>query len=153
MRLNGRALAAAAIAVCVSCGGSLPPPATRPTAPGPPAPAPPVPTGVDVPPPPADQLLGKAYRARPEAAAAALEAAAAVLEAIGDWDAASIEGALRGVATDLGEKPGDMFMLCRVVVTGKAVTPPLFESMELVGDDRCLARLHAAADAVRATAG
>ncbi len=52
MRLNGRALAAAAIAVCVSCGGSLPPPATQPPASGPSA-GQPAAAGVEIPRPPA----------------------------------------------------------------------------------------------------
>ena len=36
-------------------------------------------------------------------------------------------------------------MLCRVAVTGKAVTPPLFETMAIVGEETSLARLRAAA--------
>ena len=38
-----------------------------------------------------------------------------------------------------------LFMLCRVAVTGKPVTPPLFETMAIVGRDACLERLAAAA--------
>ena len=40
-------------------------------------------------------------------------------------------------------------MLCRVAVTGRAVTPPLFETMELVGRDPTLARLRSAQEMLR----
>jgi glutamyl/glutaminyl-tRNA synthetase len=43
-------------------------------------------------------------------------------------------------------------MLCRLAVTGKRVAPPLFETMEIVGDERCLERLRAAEEALRAAA-
>lgn len=49
MRLNGRAFAAAAFAVSVSCAGSVPPPVTRP--PAPPA-SPAAPSGATIPEPP-----------------------------------------------------------------------------------------------------
>jgi len=107
----------------------------------------------DVPAPARDQLLGKAYRSRAEAAPAALDAAVAALETIEAWDAPAIEGCLRAVAARTGEKPGDLFMLCRLAVTGKNVTPPLFESMQLVGRDASLGRLRRAAEVLRAPAG
>jgi len=107
----------------------------------------------DVPAPPRDQLLGKAYRNRPDAPAAVLEAVAASLEALGTWDAPAIEECLRAVAVQTAEKPGDLFMLCRLAVTGKNITPPLFESMELVGRDASLGRLRRAARLLSAPAG
>jgi len=103
--------------------------------------------------PPADQFLARSYRGRPDSAAASLEAAAEALDHLDDWSAPFIEAALRAVAAELGEKPGDLFMLCRVAVTGKAVTPPLFESMEIVGDGLCLKRLRSAAESLRAAVG
>ena len=60
MRLIGRAVTAAALAVAVSCGGSLPPPATQPTAAGRSAPPAPDPTGIDVPAPPPQATAGLA---------------------------------------------------------------------------------------------
>ncbi len=42
-------------------------------------------------------------------------------------------------------KAGDLFSLVRVAVTGRRVTPPLFESMEILGRERSLARVGAAA--------
>ncbi len=49
-------------------------------------------------------------------------------------------------------KAGDLFSLIRLVVTGKSVTPPLFESMAIVGAERSIERLRAAQDALRVTA-
>jgi glutamyl-tRNA synthetase len=104
----------------------------------------------DVPAPAPEALLGKAYRGRPEAAPATIDATVAALEALDGWHAPAIEERLRALAAEVGEKPGDLFMLCRLAVTGKNVTPPLFESMELVGRDPALARLRRAADILRA---
>jgi glutamyl-tRNA synthetase len=44
----------------------------------------------------------------------------------------------------LGLKPRDAFGPVRVAVTGKRISPPLFESLELLGRDRSLSRLAAA---------
>jgi len=75
----------------------------------------------------------------------ALEAAVKVLEGLTTWDAAAIEEALRGALVDgLGLKPRHAFGPVRVAVTGSAVSPPLFESIELLGRDRTLERLRAA---------
>ena len=60
------------------------------------------------------------------------------------WAHESIETALRATAAEIGERAGSLFMLCRVALTGRAVTPPLFETMELVGRDPTLARLRSA---------
>jgi glutamyl-tRNA synthetase len=58
------------------------------------------------------------------------------------WDTASIEQALRSALVDgLGLKPRNAFGPVRVAVTGRRVSPPLFESMELLGRERSLARL------------
>ncbi len=63
-----------------------------------------------------------------------------------DWHAAPIEAALRAVLVDgLGLKPRNAFGPVRVAVTGRRISPPLFESLELLGPDRSLGRLAAAA--------
>ena len=67
------------------------------------------------------------------------------LSALGTWDSAAIDGALRGaLITGLGLKPRVAFAPVRIAVTGRRVSPPLFESIELLGRDRTLARLTAA---------
>lgn len=90
-----------------------------------------------------DELLGKAYAGKPAEAKAALERAAAAVEGA-SWEHLALEQALRALAAELGVKAGDLFSLVRVAVTGRRVTPPLFESMEIVGRERCVARLRAA---------
>jgi glutamyl-tRNA synthetase len=85
---------------------------------------------------------------KPEAAEV-LDAALSALEAVGDWNAASIEAVLKAALLDgLELKPRKAFGPIRVAVTGATVSPPLFESMELLGAVRSLARLRAARDLV-----
>ncbi|WP_370639266.1 glutamate--tRNA ligase [Corynebacterium sp. CNCTC7651] len=82
-----------------------------------------------------------------EAAIEPLDAGIAALEAIGeeDWATANIEAALnKALIDDLGLKPRVAFGALRVGVSGEAVSPPLFESMELLGRESTLARLRAA---------
>ena len=60
------------------------------------------------------------------------------------WDTPSIEAALRASLIEgLGLKPRNAFGPVRVAITGRRVSPPLFESMELLGRERSLARLAA----------
>ena len=47
---------------------------------------------------------------------------------------------MRALAADLEMKAGDLFMLLRVAVTGSTVSPPLYESMEVLGKREVLAR-------------
>ena len=71
------------------------------------------------------------------------------------WDSSAIlalldaddplEGQLRTLAETSGWKSGDLFMALRVAVTGRTATPPLFDSMRLLGRARVLANLDAAA--------
>jgi glutamyl-tRNA synthetase len=72
----------------------------------------------------------------------AVRAALEALQPLQSWDAASIEAALRAALVDgLGLKPRNAFGPVRVAVTGKKVSPPLFESMELLGRERSINRL------------
>ncbi len=74
-----------------------------------------------------------------------IAAAAEALQPLAQWDAATIEQALRTSLVDgLGLKPKFAFGPVRVAVTGRQVSPPLFESMEILGRERSLARLAAA---------
>jgi glutamyl-tRNA synthetase len=71
-----------------------------------------------------------------------LKAAADALSGLPTWDAAAIEEALRAALVEgLGLKRKIAFAPVRVAVTGRRVSPPLFESIELLGRDRTLARL------------
>jgi glutamyl/glutaminyl-tRNA synthetase len=73
-----------------------------------------------------------------------LEEAERTLASIEPFTAAQIEPALRALAERLQLKPRDAFQPIRIAVTGSKVSPGLFESLELLGKDRALARLSAA---------
>jgi glutamyl-tRNA synthetase len=77
-------------------------------------------------------------------AAPVLEAALTGLDAVTEWSTDEIEGALKAALVDgLGLKPRKAFAPVRVAVSGRTVSPPLYESMELLGRERSLARLRA----------
>jgi glutamyl-tRNA synthetase len=77
-------------------------------------------------------------------AAPVLEAALTGLDALPDWSTPEIENALRTALIDgLGLKPRKAFAPVRVAVSGRTVSPPLYESMELLGRERSLRRLRA----------
>lgn len=79
-----------------------------------------------------------------------LDAAASALEALPDWTTTDIEAALREALVDgLGLKPRQAFGPVRVAVSGRTVSPPLYESIELLGRERTLARLTAARELTR----
>jgi glutamyl-tRNA synthetase len=80
-----------------------------------------------------------------EAGRPVVEAATAALEPLAEWTASAIEEALRTALVEgLELKPRNAFGPVRVAVTGGTVSPPLFESMEILGRDRSLSRLTAA---------
>lgn len=71
-----------------------------------------------------------------------LDAALAVLPGIPDWSTAGIEEALRTELIDArGLKPRTAFGPLRTAVSGRRISPPLFESMELLGRESTLARI------------
>jgi glutamyl-tRNA synthetase len=78
-------------------------------------------------------------------AAPALTAARTALAGVDPWEASAIEAALRAALVEgMGLKPKVAFGPVRVAVTGRRVSPPLFESVELLGRARTLARIDAA---------
>ena len=68
-------------------------------------------------------------------------AAAEALASVEPFEAAEIEATLRGLAERLGLKPRDAFQPIRLAVTGRKVSPGLFESLELLGREESLSRL------------
>ena len=67
------------------------------------------------------------------------------LAPISDWTHTTIEAALRtSLIDEMGLKPRVAFGAVRIATTGGAVSPPLFESMELLGKEASLARISAA---------
>ncbi len=61
------------------------------------------------------------------------------------WKKEEFEATFRKLAEDLQIKVGDMFQLIRVAVSGQLVTPPLFESIEIMGEDKALQRVKSVA--------
>jgi glutamyl-tRNA synthetase len=76
---------------------------------------------------------------------AVVKASRAALEPLQEWTTAAIEQALRAaLVEEMGLKPRHAFGPVRVAVTGRRISPPLFESMELLGRERSLRRLDTA---------
>lgn len=92
------------------------------------------------------QLNEKAARKNlKEDAIQPLEEGIDALEAVGEWTTENIEEALSGALIEkLGLKPRKAYGALRVAISGEQVSPPLFESMELLGRDSTIARLRAA---------
>jgi glutamyl-tRNA synthetase len=71
-----------------------------------------------------------------------LKRSLADLEKVSTWNHESIEAVLRAsLIEELGLKPRIAFTALRIATTGSTISPPLFESMELLGKDACLARI------------
>ena len=98
-------------------------------------------------------LFVKNFAVDPEAAPKISDAAAKDilkrslkdLESLATWSHESIEAALRAsLIEELGLKPRIAFTALRIATTGSTISPPLFESMELLGKQACLDRITAA---------
>ena len=86
-----------------------------------------------------EQLVGKDMT--PVQSAAALARAHERLTAMEGFDASVLEAGLRGVAEEAGISAGQLFGILRMAITGQAVSPPLIESMVIVGKVEVLARI------------
>lgn len=93
----------------------------------------------------ADDAIDVADDARkglPENLAEVLDAAIAALEPVEDWTPDNIQTALKqALVEDLGIKPRLAFGPVRTAVSGRRISPPLFESMVILGKDSSLRRL------------
>ena len=78
-----------------------------------------------------------------EGMGAVLDAARAALEAVSAnaWTPEAIDGALEPLPEALDAKKRIVFQAVRVAVCGNMVSPPLGETMSLIGKDDCLARI------------
>jgi glutamyl-tRNA synthetase len=72
------------------------------------------------------------------------------LEGLADWNHDACDAALRGLATSEGVKAGLLINATRVAIVGRAVAPPLFETMVVLGKGRVVARLKRALPAISA---
>jgi glutamyl-tRNA synthetase len=89
---------------------------------------------------PVDDPAAREKWLKPEA----IERLRAVREALGaiePWDAGVLEAALGPVAERLGAKPRDVFQPLRVALTGKTISPGIFETVAVLGRDETLDRL------------
>jgi glutamyl-tRNA synthetase len=87
-------------------------------------------------------------------AAPVLDAAVSVLGDLAEWTAEDVQEALQAALVDALElKPRVAYGAVRVAVTGRTVSPPLFESIELLGRERTLDRLRAARAGLGAAQG
>ncbi|MCW1250459.1 glutamate--tRNA ligase [Acaricomes phytoseiuli] len=83
-----------------------------------------------------------ALKGLPENLGEVLDAAIAAVEPLETWDAENIQTALRGALIDgLGLKPRLAFGPVRTAISGRKISPPLFESLEILGKESSLARL------------
>ncbi|NUM47272.1 MAG: glutamate--tRNA ligase, partial [Anaerolineales bacterium] len=80
----------------------------------------------------------------PELALAVARRALDILETLPEFTHDRAEPPLRALADELGLKAGQVFGVLRVAVTGQTVSPPLFESMAIIGREKVLARVSAA---------
>jgi glutamyl-tRNA synthetase len=97
-------------------------------------------------PPAAADLVPK--KATPAAALLSLEKLSALLPSLGAT-AEQNEAPLRELAEELGVKLGDMLMPLRVAVTGSKVSPPLFESVHVMGLEKSAARVSRAIEILK----
>jgi glutamyl-tRNA synthetase len=80
----------------------------------------------------------------------ALVAVERTLDEIDLDDEPATEARFRALADELGLKAGQLFMPIRVAVTGRTQSPGLFETMRVIGQERCRRRVRAAIDLLRA---
>ena len=63
------------------------------------------------------------------------------LDKIGTWSVPAVEDALRTLQAATGWSKGQYFMMIRLALTGRAATPPLFDTVYVLGREQSLARL------------
>lgn len=96
--------------------------------------------------PPVEQLTGKGMS--PADSAEAARRAAVILREHPGLEHEELENALRALADELGLKAGQLFGILRDAVTGQSISPPLIETMEILGLQTVLERVEDAAEAL-----
>ncbi len=87
-------------------------------------------------------LIGK--KMTPESSLKALRATQERISGLDSFDHETLEATLRSLADELELKAGQLFSPLRTACTGRTATPPLFETMEVLGKETCLRRLQTA---------
>ena len=98
--------------------------------------------------PPWDELV---KRSTADEVAQQLEITITSLKAVSDWSHDQLEQALRNLQIKHDWSKKQYFMMLRLAVTGKSATPPLFETMAVLGRDLVLERLNQARSALSKT--
>ncbi|WP_159611281.1 glutamate--tRNA ligase [Glutamicibacter sp. JC586] len=89
-------------------------------------------------------IADNALKGMPANLVEVVDASVEALESVAEWNAEQIQVALRAKLVDeLALKPRQAFGPARVAISGKKVSPPLFESMEILGRESSLSRLRA----------
>jgi glutamyl-tRNA synthetase len=89
--------------------------------------------------PPVEALVGK--NMTPAQSAVAAQRACNILIGLPEIDVESVEPALRSLADEQGLQAGQLFGILRAAITGQTVSPPLIESMEIIGKEKVVERL------------
>ena len=89
-----------------------------------------------------ETLVGKKMTSA--TSAEAVRRSVEIIEPLPEITHKTAEQPLRDLANDLGIKAGQLFGILRSAVTGQTVSPPLFESMAIIGKEKVLERLHKA---------
>ena len=71
------------------------------------------------------------------------------LDPLMEWTSAHLEQAVQAWCRERELEPKQVFMSIRVAVTGRTATPPLFDTMEVLGKEICRRRLRSAVDVLR----
>ena len=87
----------------------------------------------------ASMLLVKGLE--PDRARKALQATLDAVAGLTEWNTVSLEERIRPIGEQLELSNKHLFGVIRVAISGRAATPPLFETMEVLGSSRCCARL------------
>jgi glutamyl-tRNA synthetase len=86
-------------------------------------------------------LDDKAAKLLDAEARATLAKALPQLEATTDWKVPALEAAVRGFAEATGQKLGKVAQPLRAALTGRSVSPPVFDVMAVLGREEALARI------------
>jgi glutamyl-tRNA synthetase len=89
-------------------------------------------------------LVGKKMTA--EESTAAAQRAYEIIEDLPDMQPETLEAPLRSLAEELGLRAGQLFGILRSAVTGQKVSPPLLESMAIIGKEKVLERINNAVE-------
>jgi glutamyl-tRNA synthetase len=96
--------------------------------------------------PNSEELIGKNMSV--EETSSALKSALALLQDLPSLGSTDLEADLRNLAEKLALKAGQLFGILRIAVTGQRVSPPLIESMEIIGKDVVLERISSAIEKI-----